>query len=61
MFTGLREFIVLMQAGYWFCVLAVHGLQGASAYLIIELVFTETLKFSVVTMLLQLQNEFKKR
>jgi hypothetical protein len=38
-----------MQAGYWFCVLAVHDLQGASAYLIIELAFAETLKLSVVT------------
>jgi hypothetical protein len=50
----------LLQAGYWFCVLAVHDLQGASAYLIIESVFTETLKFSVVTVLLQLQNQFKR-
>jgi hypothetical protein len=48
MFMGLRQFIVLMQAGYCFCVLAVHDLQGASTYLIIELV-AETLKFSFVT------------
>jgi hypothetical protein len=49
-----------MQAGYGFCVLAVRGLHGASAYLIIEFVFAETLKFSVITILLQQQNEFKK-
>ena len=30
-----------MQAGYWFCVLAVHGFLGVSAYLITERISAE--------------------
>ena len=49
-----------MQAGYWFCVLAVHDLLGASTYSIIELVFTETQKKYSRDRVAATINEFKR-